>query len=501
MSGRIAAVAAVREDGKTDRLRRRGLRRRVEVARRRHDLQAGLRQAAGAVDRRDRDRSDEPEDGLGRHRRGVDAQLASRSATASTSPTDGGDDLDATWACRSPSASRKILVDPTRRRHRLRLRARQAVERQRRPRPLQDDRRRQDLGAGARRARTSRPAARCIVDGPARTPTCSSPACGTSAARAGRSAPAATAPSAPSGSGLFQIDRRRRDLDRRSTRRRGQGPARQAVGPRRGRGRAVEPEGRLRVHRVERELGALPLRRRRRDLGGARHAARTWSGGRSTSPPDRRPDEPEPALQARPRPDRQRRTAARASRGIGGGAHGDWHDLWIDPDEHRARHRAATTAGSGTRYDGGNRWWKANNLPISQFYHVSVDDKDSVPGLRRPAGQQLLGRRLARIPGGITNARWENLYGGDGFWTFVDPTDPDYVYAEAQGGYDRPRQPQDARDARHPAAGRLQGEAALQLEHADPRQPDAEGHDLHRRAVPVPLARPRRRPGSASRRT
>ncbi len=35
-------------------------------------------------------------------------------------------------------------------------------------------------------------------------------------------------------------------------------------------------------------------------------------------------------------------------------------------------------------------------------------------------------------------------------------------------------------------------QAALQLEHADPRQPDAEGHDLHRRAVPLPLARPRR---------
>jgi hypothetical protein len=37
-------------------------------------------------------------------------------------------------------------------------------------------------------------------------------------------------------------------------------------------------------------------------------------------------------------------------------------------------------------------------------------------------------------PGGITNSRWENLYGGDGFWTIPDPTDPDFVYAESQGG-------------------------------------------------------------------
>ena len=52
--------------------------------------------------------------------------------------------------------------------------------------------------------------------------------------------------------------------------------------------------------------------------------------------------------------------------------------------------------------------------------------------------------------------RWENMYGGDGFWTFADPTDPDYIYAESQGGYDRPRESQDARDARHPAAAELQ---------------------------------------------
>jgi hypothetical protein len=41
----------------------------------------------------------------------------------------------------------------------------------------------------------------------------------------------------------------------------------------------------------------------------------------------------------------------------------------------------------------------------------------------------------SEYPGGITNSRWENMYGGDGFWMFADPTDPDYIYAESQGGY------------------------------------------------------------------
>ena len=41
----------------------------------------------------------------------------------------------------------------------------------------------------------------------------------------------------------------------------------------------------------------------------------------------------------------------------------------------------------------------------------------------------------SEYPGGITNSRWENMYGGDGFWMFADPTDSLYLYAESQGGY------------------------------------------------------------------
>jgi photosystem II stability/assembly factor-like uncharacterized protein len=40
----------------------------------------------------------------------------------------------------------------------------------------------------------------------------------------------------------------------------------------------------------------------------------------------------------------------------------------------------------------------------------------------------------SQYPGGIANAQWENMYGGDGFWMFSDPADPDYLYAEYQGG-------------------------------------------------------------------
>ena len=116
----------------------------------------------------------------------------------------------------------------------------------------------------------------------------------------------------------------------------------------------------------------------------------------------------------------------------GGGAHGDFHDLWIDPSDPQ-QIIAGDDGGLWFSKDGGNRWWKANNLPISQFYHVSVDDNDPY---RVYGGLQDNSSWVgdSSYPGGITNSRWENMYGGDGFWMFADPTDPDYLYAEYQGG-------------------------------------------------------------------
>jgi len=117
---------------------------------------------------------------------------------------------------------------------------------------------------------------------------------------------------------------------------------------------------------------------------------------------------------------------------IGGSAHGDFHDVWVNPDntDHVI---AGDDGGIWYSYDGGSTWWKGGNLPISQFYHVSVDQFDPYHvfgGLQD--NSSWIGD--SQYPGGITNGRWENLYGGDGFWVFSDPADPNYVYAEAQGG-------------------------------------------------------------------
>ncbi len=136
----------------------------------------------------------------------------------------------------------------------------------------------------------------------------------------------------------------------------------------------------------------------------------------------------------------------------GGGSHGDWHDLWIDPQN--PKHEiGGDDGGLWISYDGGNRWWMGMNLPIAQYYHVSVDDRDPYQvygGLQD--NTNWIGD--SEYPGGISLSRWESMLGGDGFHAYSDPADPNYAYAETQGGaiarYNR--NTRDARDIK-PTAG------------------------------------------------
>jgi photosystem II stability/assembly factor-like uncharacterized protein len=117
---------------------------------------------------------------------------------------------------------------------------------------------------------------------------------------------------------------------------------------------------------------------------------------------------------------------------ISGGTHGDHHDLWINPKNPKFV-VTGDDGGLWISHDGANKWWKVDSLPVSQFYHVSLDAKDPYQvygGLQD--NSSWVGD--SAYPGGITNGRWENLYGGDGFWTFADPSDANFAYAEAQGG-------------------------------------------------------------------
>jgi photosystem II stability/assembly factor-like uncharacterized protein len=117
---------------------------------------------------------------------------------------------------------------------------------------------------------------------------------------------------------------------------------------------------------------------------------------------------------------------------VSSAAHGDFHDVWIDPRDTNLVF-TCDDGGLWRSQDGGTRWAHMMNLPVSQFYHVSVDQAEPY---RVYGGLQDNSSWVAdsSYPGGVSNSRWENMFGGDGFWSWEDPSDPNYIYAESQGG-------------------------------------------------------------------
>lgn len=118
--------------------------------------------------------------------------------------------------------------------------------------------------------------------------------------------------------------------------------------------------------------------------------------------------------------------------GFGGGPHSDHHALWIHPTEPN-RLLLGTDGGLYLSRNRGASWVMARNLPIGQFYKISVDGQDPY---RIYGGLQDNSSWVGPSEswGGIENKDWTNLSGGDGFATFADPRDPKFVYTTIQGG-------------------------------------------------------------------
>jgi photosystem II stability/assembly factor-like uncharacterized protein len=116
----------------------------------------------------------------------------------------------------------------------------------------------------------------------------------------------------------------------------------------------------------------------------------------------------------------------------GGKYHSDTHSLWISPVDNRLLY-LGTDGGVYISADKGNTWRFVQCLPVSQFYHVSVDNKDpyNVYGGLQDNGSWM---GPSTKTGGIKNFDWKNIGYGDGFYAYGDITDPDITYSQYQGG-------------------------------------------------------------------
>lgn len=112
---------------------------------------------------------------------------------------------------------------------------------------------------------------------------------------------------------------------------------------------------------------------------------------------------------------------------VTGSMHVDQHDLLVDPAD-PSFILAGNDGGLYLAVTGPGSWIKVLDLPITQYYAITADHQ--LPA-RLYGGTQDNGT-MRTLTGNLND--WQAIYGGDGFYCLVDPTNNSYVYAESQYG-------------------------------------------------------------------
>ncbi|MFD2203734.1 WD40/YVTN/BNR-like repeat-containing protein [Shivajiella indica] len=127
--------------------------------------------------------------------------------------------------------------------------------------------------------------------------------------------------------------------------------------------------------------------------------------------------------------------SAPALRSIDGGktwevlpnAHGDYHDLWINP-KNSNNMVMADDGGAAISFNHAKTWSRQDNMPTAQFYRINTDNQFPY---RIYGGQQdntaVVINSLALGRGEITQEHWNYSAGGESAFLAFDPDDPRYV--------------------------------------------------------------------------
>lgn len=127
--------------------------------------------------------------------------------------------------------------------------------------------------------------------------------------------------------------------------------------------------------------------------------------------------------------------SAPALRSIDGGkswevladAHGDYHDMWINPQNSKNL-VIADDGGAAISFDFAQNWSRQDNMPTAQFYRINTDNQFPY---RIYGGQQdntsVVINSLALGRGGISQEHWNYSAGGESAFLAFDPDNPRYV--------------------------------------------------------------------------
>lgn len=115
--------------------------------------------------------------------------------------------------------------------------------------------------------------------------------------------------------------------------------------------------------------------------------------------------------------------------------HVDNHALWINPND--SNHlRIGSDGGIYESWDRAKNWTFKDNMPLTQFYKVTVDN--DYPFYNVFGGTQdnasLGAPHRTTNNSGIRNSDWLFTQFGDGFKTVIDPKDPNIIYSQYQYG-------------------------------------------------------------------
>ena len=127
--------------------------------------------------------------------------------------------------------------------------------------------------------------------------------------------------------------------------------------------------------------------------------------------------------------------SAPALRSIDGGknwevlpdAHGDYHDLWINPDNSENM-VLADDGGAAITFNRGKTWSTQENMPTAQFYRISTDNLfpyNIYGGQQDNTSVKIASLSLGRW--GITEQDWTYAAGGESAFLAFDPDNPRYV--------------------------------------------------------------------------